>query len=449
MSKTENSGFLLQFVFAIGLIFISSAFTVQLAYDASTVVILQVITALTGVAGLLIMVTTPGATGLVRRCWPILALVALAFASTAWSLDPSQTFKKSYTLLSTVLFVMAIVGRMAPAEYIGLVLRVMVLECVISIIWVVIFPDVGLQDRTGLGEGIAGVSYWRGIFSHKQGLGVVAGLTTGLLTFYGSVAFRSPVFRIAAIGASAVCLVGTGSVTGILTAIVTSAVLYWFYFIATRIRAGGRNMMINLTLVAITAIFFVWSHGWLNFVPVMFGKSADLSGRTIYIEIAMDIFRSSGATLLGGGYTVGLSRAFPPDVYVDDGYVDLLMQFGYLGSAVIVAIVYWLLAGSKRLIAGTSPEQAALNIFPIAIIMVLAFINITESNFLAPKHLITVFVVLGVAVVQGRSKVRARGKSNRGAAGRPLANPLGRTTVISGMRTQNLIRSQFNEHPIH
>jgi exopolysaccharide production protein ExoQ len=446
MGKTENCGILMQSVFAVGLIFISSAFTVQLAYDANTVVVLQIITTLTGGVGFLILITTPKAFDLVRRCWPIWALVALAFVSTTWSLNPGQTFKKSYTLLSTVLFVMAVVARLAPADCIRLVLRVMVLECIISIIWVVIFPEIGLQDRTGLGEGVAGVNYWRGIFSHKQGLGVIAGLPTGLLTFYGSVAFRAPITRLAAIGIGVICLMGTGSVTGILTAIVTSALLYWLFAIATRIASSARNLTLNLTLMAITFVFTIWSHGSLNFVPVMFGKSADLSGRTIYVEIAMDIFRSSGATLLGGGYSVGLSRAFPADVYVDDGYVDLLMQFGYLGSAVIIAIVYWLLAASKRLIVGTSPKQAALLIFPMAIIMVLAFINITESNFLAPKHLSTVFVVLGVAMIVHR-QFNVHARPNRRPLRGALLSPSSRRAVIPDMRAQNLIRSQFDERP--
>jgi exopolysaccharide production protein ExoQ len=442
-NRTENCGILMQSVFAVGLIFISSAFVLQLAYDASTVVALQIITALTGIVGLSIIVTSPKALDLARRCWPILALVALAFVSTTWSLYPSQTFRKSYTLLSTVLFALAIVGRLAPADCIRLILRVMVLECILSIIWVVIFPEIALQDRTGLGEGVAGVSYWRGIFSHKQGLGVVAGLTTGLLMFYGSVAFRSPIIRIAAILPGVVCLMGTGSVTGILTVIVTSTSLYWSFGIA-RMASGVRNLMLNLTLLAIAFILIVWNHGSLDFLPVLFGKSADLSGRTIYSEIAMDVFRSSGATLFGGGYAVGLSRVFPEDVYVDDGYVDLLMQFGYLGSAVIIAIVFWLVVAGKRLIVATSPDQAALSVFPMGIMMVLAFINISESNFLASKHLSTVFVVLVVAVIV-QARFNKRAKPNRKASSRTTFNDLGQSAVVSGMSGQDLTRSQLGE----
>src|SRR3979411_164876 len=71
----ERGGILIQFVFAFGLLFISSAFTLQLASDSTGFtgsVVLQVITALTGIFGFFLIVTSREALSLAIRCWPIL-----------------------------------------------------------------------------------------------------------------------------------------------------------------------------------------------------------------------------------------------------------------------------------------------------------------------------------------------------------------------------------------
>src|SRR5262249_33230042 len=149
--------------------------------------------------GVAMLMTARGANKLIAQCWPIFALVGLAFASTLWSAAYPETFKKSYTLLNTVLFVMALAARYAPNDWMRLVLRVMAFECALSIVWVVIFPDAGIQQRTGLGASVEVGTYWRGVFSHKQGLGVFAGLTSGLLLFYGRAAFSSALAGIAAL----------------------------------------------------------------------------------------------------------------------------------------------------------------------------------------------------------------------------------------------------------
>jgi len=415
----ERASILIQFVIAFGLIFISSAFTLQLASDSNGElgsdssgglygsVVLQIITVLTGAFGFFLIVTSRNALSLAIRCWPILAMVALAFASATWSWNYPYTIQKSYVLLNVVLFAVAMVGRLSPTECIRLILRVMVLECLLSIFWVIIFPDSALQQKTGIGYPLDTIDRWRGIFSHKQGLGVFAGLTTGLLTFYGSIAFRSPIIRIAAIFIALACVIGSDSATGLVLIIVTPIILYSTYWIAIHLAPTGRYLALNVMLLAIVFLYVCWSYGLLDFLPRLIGKTSDLSGRAEFSFLAMEIFRNSGTTLLGGGYAVGLQRSFPRDLYIDNGYVDLLMQFGYLGSALIIVFVGWVLFAGKRLIVRTSRELAVLDVFPMAITLVFAFVNITEGYFLA-KNISMVFAALAVAmIVQARQPVPA------------------------------------------
>ena len=391
----------IQLLFAVGLLFISGAFTLPLAFSNTHgfvgSAVLQGVTALTGITGVLLIVTSRNARRLVIRCWPILALVALAFLSSTWSFKRISTIHESFTFLTTVLFALAMVGRLPPIQCIRLVLRMMVIGCVLSIVWVVAYPEFGIHQLTDLNQ-TEHAGQWRGIFSHKQGLGLFSGLTAGLLMFYGSVAFRSPISIFAGIICAVVCLVGAESTTGFLTMTVSAAVLYFFYGVVS-LERQVRNFTLNLFLFAIICVYLVWSYGFLNFVPVWLGKTSDLTGRLEYWRIGIEVFRNSGVTLLGGGYGVGIQHMFPEYVYVDNGYYGILFEFGYLGSIPIAIFAFWLLLTGKSMILRTSYDRAICDVFPMAMTIVFGFVNISETNFLAAKHISVIFTVLALAII--------------------------------------------------
>jgi O-antigen ligase len=152
-------------------------------------------------------------------------------------------------------------------------------------------------------------------------------------------------------------------------------------------------------LVGSLMTYFAWSYGYLRFVPELLGRSSDLTGRDVSWTIAMDVFDSSGVTLTGGGYAVGLQRMLPEFVYVDNGYYDILMQLGYAGSAIVVAFVCWIVVAAKKLIVRAPRELAMISIFPLAIAAVLAVLNISEAVFLSSKNFCTIFTVMAVATI--------------------------------------------------
>ena len=395
---------LIHFIFYVGLLFISGAFTLTLTSvhnDASAAAgsaVLQIVTALTGVSGTLLVFTSRNGRHFAIKCWPILAMVALAFLSSTWSFNRYFTLHKTFTLYCTVIFCLALVTRLSPMQCIQLILRVMMLACVLSIIWVIAFPETGMHQLSDLGQ-TQHAGQWRGIFSHKQGLGLFAGFTAGLLMFYGSMAFRSPIGTMFGLICAFVCLFGASSTTGWLTMILTAAVLYFLYGVVVFLRPGFRNLVLYLFLISILCGYLLWSYGFLYILPMLLGKTSNLTGRTDSWPIAMDIFYSSGVTLLGGGYSVGLQHMFPPYIYIDNGYIYLLIQFGYLGSAPVAIFVFWLLFSGKRLIQRAPRQSAVQDIFPMAMILILGFENYAEANFLVYKHMSVAFTVLALAII--------------------------------------------------
>ena len=92
--------------------------------------------------------------------------------------------------------------------------------------------------------------------------------------------------------------------------------------------------------LASIAIGIAWKLGILDFMLVhILGKSTDLTGRAYMWPIIWDNFDHSGQSLLGGGFGafLGTDLAEMDEASVDNGYLDKLIEFGYLCSPVVFA----------------------------------------------------------------------------------------------------------------
>jgi hypothetical protein len=232
---------------------------------------------------------------------------------------------------------------------------------------------------------------WRGIFTHKQGLGVFSGLTLGLLLFYGSIAFPSLILRLAAIGCALRCVIGTKSTTGALVAMMLPAVLYTMYWI-TSSPPQLRNAKVAFLPSIAVLIGMCFVFGAFDWIPEMFGKSTDLTGRADIWPLVLGRFNQSSAAFFGGGLGSGFASTL--SVFsVDDGFIDKLIEFGYIGGPVIFGAFIWIFASGAALVITTSREDAAINVFPVSMWFMILFINISESNFMY-KHLCTVLTAV-------------------------------------------------------
>ena len=171
---------------------------------------------------------------------------------------------------------------------------------------------------------------WRGIFTHKQGLGTFAGIATGLLLFYGRVAFSSSIVWICALACCATCLWATKSVTGFLGALVLTISLYVTYW-ASYLPRSNRQVAICALIFGCAVIMALFSQGFFDFLPELFGKSTDLSGRSNYWSYLLARLEGSGRMLLGGGLRANFVDVLIPGFGVDNGYMNLLVEFGLSG----------------------------------------------------------------------------------------------------------------------
>jgi exopolysaccharide production protein ExoQ len=427
--KRRSAGdLLIRLGFAFFLFFLFPAFTIQLALDPVTMtftgsLVLKIINLGCEIFSLTIVLRSRPAIDFVLRCRPILLLIGMAFMWTPFSYNPMGTLQVANVFFTQCMFGLAMVTRLGRRGSLRLVIATMAFGCALSWYWVWAYPleavhqasDVFQWQHAGL---------WRGIFSHKQGLGVFSGLTLGLLLFYGSITFPSLIIRLAAIGCASRCLIGSKSTTGVLVAILTPLVLYVTYWITSsppQLRRIKMAFMPSTAIIVLLCFLF----GAFDWIPEMFGKSTDMTGRADIWPLVIGNFNQSPAAFFGGGFGVGFAGTLS-GYSVDNGYIDKLIEFGYIGVPIVYGAYVWIFASSTALIITTSREDADINVFPVSIWFVILFINVSESNFMY-KHLCTVLTAIVVGFLTDAQRAPAIRKAGTDTLARsPMARSLRR-----------------------
>jgi O-antigen ligase len=397
-------------------------FTLQLALDPTTDRFVgSPVFALMTLAGnifvAMLLASSEEFRGLAKRAWPVLAMTGLGVLSATWSINPRATIAVTFRNAGAFYLAIAIVSLMPGFQAIRFAVRTMVLGCLLSLIWVFVFPEVALHHKTDLMQSVhAGL--WRGIFSHKQGLGVFAGLTTALLLVYRTLIFP-PVILVGAVVCSFVCLAGSASATGFLTMVMGFLIFYMCRFVV-RSQPSARKGR----LLAVCAGFLVagigFKIGLLDPIFHLLGKSSDLTGRSDLWPIEMANFNNSGKSWLGGGLGSGLASDIS-EWSIDNGYLDMIIDFGYLLAPVLFVIYGFITWRSARLLLASTRRSEAADIFPFAFWILTLIDNITESSFMTKSYM-SILAIIAVGLLFNDRKLAAATSAEPARPGSSLRN---------------------------
>lgn len=396
--SAPRAGLLVTLLCVLFIIFDFPGFTMQLAMDASGrwvgSPILQVITISSELFVIGAILGSSRVRSLATRCWPVWLLIGLAFLSAIWSRNPAATVHTANTYMTVALFGLVLVGLFPGFESVKLVIRTMALGCLLSILWVMLFPEVAIHQATDPYQTVhAGL--WRGIFSHKQGLGLFAGLTAGLLISYRTAVF-SMIGFLFFLGCAVVCVFGSGSATGLITMLLTPAVFFAARFVS-RLSRPMRGPTFGKFAAAAVLLIIAFKAGVFDYVVVqMLGKSTDMTGRADIWPFVLQNFANSGYAFLGGGFGADIAADLS-EWSVDNGFIDKYLEFGVLFSPVVYFVFAATLWWGVKLIVTTPNSDTNADVFPFSIWSIILIANYTESNFMA-KNLSTVLtsVALGL-----------------------------------------------------
>ena len=401
--RRQLSNSLLSVFFASGLLIAIGGFLLQIAGEASAAAVRADASSIQSQALLgsiyllasILLIRSPNASAILVRGWPILVLPFLALVSAAWSPDPFLTLRRGLAFLGTVLFGLSLASRFTSKDGLSLITQTLSVSMVLSIVWVIALPAQGIHQAT---ESPTFAGVWRGIFPSRNILGYYAGFAIAFLIIHGRSAFKNWLLRGASLIASFACLIETSSGSGFLAAFSLVAL---FYSMSLLGRISPKNQMpmfaLYLFVVVISAIFL---DEIVAVILDILGKDPDFTGRTPYWHYLTELIRQD-LPIFGLGYYAGFALIIRPEIYsatgidavhTHNGYLDVIVAFGYVGLAVCIFVFVWLEWRAIRLVLLQAAGPHILNAFPFAIITFVICNNVIDPSFIAPNHLVTVLV---------------------------------------------------------
>jgi O-antigen ligase len=318
----------------------------------------------------------------------LLALLFLSFASTLWSENPAVTLRKSVALLGTTMVGMLFAARFNMRQQVRLVAATLCIAALASVVAGLWLPETFPATEFASGA-------WNGVFSHKNllgrnmAIGAVACLSTSRRTALGWGASLA--------GAALCCSVlhMAHSQTALLVLLFVLAVRSFSFLLRGDWRTSLGASLLGVLAAALVVAMAI-TH--LDSLTQLLHRDTTLTGRArIWLFATLSIAQRPW---LGYGYgafwwvshqsqqALALIRYETPHAH--NGYLDLLLQLGGVGTAVFA--LGWMVAAARavrHLRHNHHPEAH----WPILYLIFLAAHSLTENSLLIVNSLLWILYV--------------------------------------------------------
>ncbi|HXQ12734.1 MAG TPA: O-antigen ligase [Caulobacteraceae bacterium] len=337
------------------------------------------------VVALALALTRIGGVGkAILRAPALLLLLAVTFASIAWSIDPEVTTRRCIALLLTMLGGVTLAERFAWPQLLEVLATALGITVVLSFALALFLPEYGLMQVDFPGA-------WRGAWSHKNNLGYY--MSVSFIVFVASAIANAPrrwLWAIAAAGAFALILLSTSK-----TSLVSCAIAAACMSIMAITRRGPAWAVAG-TCVLVCALVGLAVTLWLtpDLLFGLVGKDITLTGRTsIWSAVLRQIAQRP---LLGYGYGavwnnksiwgplpwISLQQGFVTDE-AHNTWLGIWLELGYVGLG-----AWALLFAGVWLRALRTLYVPAASYFPLPFLAVFSLHGVTESIALVQNDLV-------------------------------------------------------------
>jgi exopolysaccharide production protein ExoQ len=325
-----------------------------------------------------------------NRNWLTWALILLSVLSIFWSSSKDASIKDSFTLVGSSLFGVYLISRYSLKDILKLASWSFYVIIFLSIVFAIGLPKYGLM------AGQLHAGKWRGVYTHKNGLGISMAIsgTIFLIRSYAE-RLKNPILW-GGFGLSIALLLLSGSASAMLNFL--ALVMAFFVF---RIMRWSYSTMIP-TLIGISTIGIGLNFWAVNNADILFGaigKDPTLTGRKgLWLLVWEMIWKQPWFGYGYGGFWHGydgessyiwLATSFHP-AHAHSGYLTILLELGFVGL-----IIFWLgfsLNLFKALVCLRSSE-AVEDIWAPIFFVYLLIINQSESGLIASNSMDWIFYI--------------------------------------------------------
>ncbi|MFN6485186.1 MULTISPECIES: O-antigen ligase family protein [unclassified Nostoc] len=311
------------------------------------------------------------------------SFIILTFVSITWSFEPSTTLKNSFALINSSLFGLYFASRYSLKQQLNLLAWNFGIIIVFSCIFAIALPKYGIQNDLGGPK-------WRGVFTHKNGLGarmVISGIVFFILGYQTQK--RSWIFW-GGFSLSILLLVLSSSTSSLLNLLII--ILAFFAFQIWR--WPYQVMVPTLIMIAtITQSLYFWlsNNGAALFSSI--GKDATLTGRTDLWPLVIDMIWKHPWLGYGyGGFWQGWNgesayiwriAGWMPN-HPHNGYLALCLDLGLLGLGLFF-LIFW--RNYLQGLVWVRGSKTAFDVWPIVHMTYIALSSLTESNLVESNSL--------------------------------------------------------------
>ena len=328
------------------------------------------------------------------------ALIALALASTMWSVNIVETFTAGVVLVITLAVGMYFAIRYRLEETLWLAAMALAAGVVVNYIFIFVFQQFGLDT---INVGTDGGSKWSGVFVTKNELGRIAVLSAMIFAFVARIRrsyFVWPLWTALAL----VQVVASDSATslGAMFGLAALAVVFFGF--------RGRKTLYGATALAMATVFstlVLLAATNLAAATGLLGKSSNFTGR---LPLWIDSFRYGISERPWFGF--GWLAYWPEDQSFDvriranfevphahNAFIDAWLYVGPIGALLLMGIY------ARGLVWGARNIRAVPSILGLVPIMIISYgliFSLTEAGVVRRDISFVLFVVAIVTAARNK-----------------------------------------------
>jgi exopolysaccharide production protein ExoQ len=337
-----------------------------------------------------------------RRNWSLLAMVLLALLSSLWAHTPDLVLRKSIGLYGATLLGIALAVRVSFTDQLRLMSWLFRVIGILSLAGVLLFPSLTVTEE----------GQWMGVFSYKNALGSVLGLSLLVEWQRHAETPVSKMLKVLAVTLYLVLLTHSDSVTPTLALIGTLLLIESYKF--ARFRVGLPPYAIFVAISIVVALGFTLLVTNSDSVMGAVGRSSNLTGRTEIWALVLSFIPQR--PILGYGYDGFWLGASPESSVVDrimrwsvtyshNGYLEQLLNLGVVGLAVTLT---FLGIGMKRTLDFSERCHSFTVVWPLAFLVYFILHNTAECTIMMQdiEWALCVSCVAGTDPLLFRLKIR-------------------------------------------
>lgn len=339
---------------------------------------------------------------------PVWLLLFWAGFSLLWSVNPGVTFWGLLELAATTGFGMLFSFYYRIEEQLKILFLYVLTGVFLSLLLILFFPSQGISS--GAHEGA-----WKGVFWHKNILGIHAAFGIVLLVLCGAEETRYRGVYWVGLVACLILLVGSRSLTAAASAfagVATYAAVMSLRNPPWGLKRGYVAMAWVIGVVFCFLCIFLFFIGHLDFVLQLLGRDPTLGTRTDLWSILLDM--GAHRPWLGHGFrsfwtgSVGLSGEVERKLghypfHAHNGVVDLFLDLGIVG---VVIFTVCLIRASIPAYRTAIENHRKLDSWHMLFLVFLIVCNLTESRLVEHNCVFLMLFVTGTCNLFGRSDIR-------------------------------------------